>query len=56
MFRKLCADYLIDQVRKSKLPNDEKSQFICFIKFILQQLNETEEVIYNLDEIERTLA
>ncbi|MBF0788213.1 hypothetical protein IR123_10030 [Streptococcus sp. 19428wC2_LYSM12] len=56
MFRKLCADYLIDQVRKSKLSSDEKSKFMCFIKLILQGLNEAEEVVYNLDEIERTLA
>lgn len=56
MFRKLCADYLIDQVRKSKLSNDEKSKFVCFVRLILERLDEAEEVVYNLDEIERTLA
>ncbi|MBF0838340.1 hypothetical protein [Streptococcus acidominimus] len=56
MFRTLCADYLIDQIRKSKLPNDVKSKFMCFIKLILQGLDEAEEVVYNLDEVERILA
>lgn len=56
MFRKLCTDYLIDQVRKSKLSSTDKSKFVYFINLILMKLTESEEVVYNLDEVERILA
>lgn len=56
MFRKLCTDYLIDQVRKSKLSSADKTKFVYFINLIMMKLAESEEVVYNLDELERVLA
>lgn len=56
MFRKVCADYLIEQVSNSHLSSADKTKFVCCINLILMKLTESEEAIYNLDELERVLA
>lgn len=56
MFRKVCADYLIEQVRNSHLSSADQTKFVCCIDLILMKLAESEDLVYNLDELERVLV